>query len=177
MKIMKQRKLLFWPISNRHITYQAYWPHLLGYFDHQARKIMTDKKLFRILIADDNPNSRKGLGALLSSFRRIKTSQMQIEIVGEAENGQQAVELARELAPDLIFMDINMPQLDGLQATQIIKREQQNTNIVVLSMHSDQQEAAYKSGADEFIAKGSDALIIKQVVLRFFTKHLQENRS
>ena len=138
---------------------------------------MNDKKLFRILIADDNPTSRKGLGALLSSFRRIKASEMQIEIVGEAENGQEAVELARELTPDLIFMDINMPQLDGLQATQIIKREQQDTNIVVLSMHSDQEQAAFESGADEFIAKGSDALLIKEVVLHFFTEHLKENRS
>ena len=95
----------------------------------------------------------------------------------EAASAQEALDVLEVQTPDLIFMDINMPQLDGFQATQIIKREQKGTNIVVLSMHSDQQEAAFKSGADEFIAKGSDAQIIKQVVLRFFTEHLKENRS
>lgn len=128
---------------------------------------MNAKKLFRILIADDNQSSRKGLGALIHSFRRMHEQEMKIEIIGEAENGQEAVTLAHDLAPDLIFMDIKMPGLDGLGATEIIKNELVNTKIVVLSMHDDQREAALQRGADAFIAKGADTQIIKQVLVRF----------
>lgn len=129
---------------------------------------MNDKKLFRILIADDNQTSRKGLGAFLNSFSRTHEHEMKIEIIGEAENGHEAVTLARNLRPDLIFMDIKMPCLDGLEATEIIKKELTNTKIVVLSMYGDQQESALNRGADEFITKGADTQIIKQVILRFF---------
>jgi len=138
---------------------------------------MNDKKLFRILIADDNQASRKGLRALLTSFSRIQADQIQIEIIGEAENGQQAIALAQELVPDLIFMDIEMPHLNGLDATNIIKKELKDTNIIILSMHSDQREAAFQKGADDFIAKGTDTRIIKQAVLRMFNKNLKEDRS
>lgn len=138
---------------------------------------MSDKKLFRILIADDNQASRKGLRALLNSFSRIQENEIRIEIIGEAENGQQAIALAQELVPDLIFMDIEMPHLNGLDATNIIKKELKDTNIIILSMHSDQREAAFQKGADDFIAKGTDTRIIKQAVLRMFNKNLKEDRS
>ena len=138
---------------------------------------MTNKKLLRILIADDNQASRKGLRALLNSFSRIQAQQIHIEIIGEAENGRQAVALAQELAPDLIFMDIEMPHLNGLDATKIIKKELKDTKIIILSMHSDQREAAFQKGADDFIAKGTDTQIIKQVVLRMFNQNLKEKRS
>lgn len=138
---------------------------------------MTNKKLFRILIADDNRASRKGLRALLNTLNRIQAYEIQIEIIGEAENGQQAIALAQELAPDLIFMDIEMPQLNGLDAAKIIKQALKDTKIIILSMHSDQREAALQKGADDFIAKGTDAQIIKQVVLRIFNQNLKEKRS
>ena len=138
---------------------------------------MNDKQLFRILIADDNQASRKGLTALLNSLSSTLNDGMQIEIVGEAENGQEAVDLAIELVPDLIFMDIKMPQLDGLEATEIIKQKHGETKIVVLSMHSDQRGAAFQKGADDFIAKGTDTQNIKQVVLRFFNQQSRKKRS
>lgn len=92
---------------------------------------------------------------------------MNIEIIGEAGNGQEAVTLAQNLLPDLIFMDIKMPLMDGLEATKMIKDKLKETRVVVLSMHSDQREAAFNSGADDFIEKGTDAHMIKQALSRF----------
>lgn len=128
---------------------------------------MKKKNNYRILIADDNQMARKGLSALLNSFRRKQEPGMNVEIVGEAANGQEAVTLAQDLVPDLIFMDINMPFMDGLKATKMIKDKLRNTKVVVLTMHSDQREAAVQCGADDFIEKGSDIQKIKQVLSRF----------
>jgi len=128
---------------------------------------MEKKKNYRILIADDNQTTRKGLKALLSSFRLKQGQYLKIEVVGEAENGQEAVTLAQDLVPDLIFMDINMPLMDGLDATKMIKDSLRETKIVVLTMHTDQQEAAVRCGADDFIEKGTDTQMIKQVLSKF----------
>jgi len=128
---------------------------------------MEKKIKYRILIVDDNQAARKGLRALLSSFRSKQGPDMKIEIVSEAENGQEAVTLAQDLVPDLIFMDINMPIMDGLKATKMIKDNLRNTKVVVLTMHGDQQEAAIQCGADGFIEKGSGTQKIKQYLSRF----------
>jgi len=128
---------------------------------------MEKKNKYRILIVDDNQAARKGLRALLSSFRLKQGQDMKIEIVSEAENGQEAVILAQDLIPDLIFMDINMPIMDGLKATKMIKDKLRNTKVVVLTMHGDQQEAAIQCGADGFIEKGFGAQKIKQFLSRF----------
>lgn len=131
---------------------------------------MIQKKPFRILIADDNQTARKGLGALLNSFNRNRTHEWNIEIVGEAENGGEAVTLAQELIPDLIFMDIKMPLMDGLEATRLIKENLKDTRVIVLSMRIDQREAAIQGGADDFIEKGTDPQMIKQMLLDFILK-------
>lgn len=128
---------------------------------------MEKKNNYRILIADDNQIARKGLKALLSSFRLKQGQDVKIEIVGEAENGQEAIIFAEELTPDLIFMDINMPLMNGLEATKMIKDKVRDTRVIVLTMHNDQQEAAIQSGADDFIEKGADAQMIKQVLSKF----------
>jgi len=130
---------------------------------------MNEKKPYRILIADDNQTARKGLGALLNSFNRNRAQAWNIEIVGEAENGGEAVTLARELMPDLIFMDIKMPLMDGLEATKRIKETLKDTRVVVLSMRGDQREAAIRAGADDFIEKGNAPQMIKQIVLSVFS--------
>lgn len=130
---------------------------------------MNEKKPYRILIADDNQTARKGLGALLNSFNRNRAQAWNIEIVGEAENGGEAVNLARELMPDLIFMDIKMPLMDGLEATKRIKETLKDTRVVVLSMRGDQREAAIRAGADDFIEKGTAPQMIKQIVLSVFS--------
>jgi len=130
---------------------------------------MNEKKPFRILIADDNRTARKGLGALLNSFNRNRAQALNIEIVGEAENGGEAVTLAQELIPDLVFMDIKMPLMDGLAATKKIKETLKDTRVVVLSMRGDQREAAIQSGADAFIEKGTVPQTIKQIVMSVFS--------
>ncbi|HSG41860.1 MAG TPA: response regulator [Anaerolineales bacterium] len=126
---------------------------------------MIDKKDIRILIVDDNRNTRKGLIALLNSFGRRQQLGHAIKIVGEATNGQEAVSLSQELTPDLIFMDINMPVMDGLEATRIIKRQEKNTKVVILSMHGNMRNTAINVGADEFVEKGAKEQAIKQVIL------------
>jgi len=132
---------------------------------------MNEKKSYRILIADDSQTARKGLGALLNSFNRNRTHEWNIEIVGEAENGGEAVTLAQELTPDLIFMDIKMPLMDGLEATKMIKETLKDTRVVVLSMRGDQREAAIRGGADDFIEKGTAPQVIKQMLSDFILEN------
>jgi len=86
----------------------------------------------RIIIADDHDILREGL-------RGILQKQPDIEIVGEADNGRNAVELAKELSPDIVIMDITMPDLNGIEATRRILKEIPGIQIIALSMHNDRQ--------------------------------------
>lgn len=104
----------------------------------------------RILLADDHPLFRDGVGALLRARG--------FEIVGEATDGAQAVERARELKPDLILMDIHMPQIDGLAATRAIISEMPETRIVMLTVSDEDADLfeAIKSGAHGYLLKNTD---------------------
>ena len=105
-------------------------------------------KIVRTLIVDDN-----------AAFRhRIKdslASQQDIEVIGEAANGREAISKARELMPDLILMDIRMPVMNGLIATRQIKEEMPTIKIIILSIIDLQeyQEAAITDGADGYVIK------------------------
>lgn len=102
----------------------------------------------RILLVDDHVLFRKGVGALLNNHP-------QMEVVGEAGNGREAIQLARELLPDLILMDINMPECSGLEATQQIKREMPCVRIVMLTVADDDRNLfeAIKNGAQGYLLK------------------------
>ena len=102
----------------------------------------------RVLVADDHPVVRKGLTSCLAQSS-------QIVIVGEATNGQDAMRKARELRPDLILMDIDMPLLNGLTASDLLRKENPNLKILVLSMHNDSDYIVriLQSGARGFILK------------------------
>ncbi len=102
----------------------------------------------RILIADDHKIMREGLRALLD-----KQSDMQV--VAEAEDGLTTVRLARELAPDIVIMDIAMPDLNGIGATKKIKAELPDVKVIALSMHSDRRFIAemFRSGASGYLLK------------------------
>jgi DNA-binding NarL/FixJ family response regulator len=101
----------------------------------------------RVLIADDSAHARNGLRALLATWPEIA-------VVGEAANGQDAVRLVAEYRPDIVLMDLHMPVLDGVQATQLIKQQWPAVTVVVLTVYAVEQSAALAAGADAFLLKG-----------------------
>jgi DNA-binding NarL/FixJ family response regulator len=104
----------------------------------------------RILIADDHPMFRFGLRALLATEQGI-------EVVGEATNGQEAVDLTASLKPDLILMDINLPQLNGIEATRQIVKQNPHIGILIITMFEDDTIfAALQAGARGYILKGAE---------------------
>lgn len=102
----------------------------------------------RVLIADDSVRARNGLRALLTTWPEV-------EVVDEVANGQEAVRVVAERRPDVVLMDLQMPVMDGLQATRAIKTAWPEVSVVVLTSYSDQQIAARAAGADAFVIKGS----------------------
>jgi two-component system response regulator NreC len=102
----------------------------------------------RVLLADDHKITRQGLRSLLEK-------QPDIEVVAEAENGREAVRLAAEVAPDIIIMDLTMPDLNGVEATKKILSQSPDIKIIALSMHSDALFVTemLKSGAAGYLLK------------------------
>ena len=102
----------------------------------------------RIVIAEDHRILREGLRSLLSSNPAF-------EIVGEAENGREAVRRVEELKPSLILMDLSMPKMDGLDAIEEIKKRCPDTKVLVLTVHKAEEYvyASLKSGADGYLLK------------------------
>ena len=106
----------------------------------------------RVFVADDHAVLRDGLKALVSAQRDM-------EIVGEAENGRTTYEKAKELMPDVVLMDISMPELNGVQATELLRRDCPSTRILVLTAYKDKGylDRLLKVGASGFILKLSAA--------------------
>ncbi|MGQ4646044.1 response regulator [Lyngbya aestuarii] len=105
----------------------------------------------RILIVEDDPMMQLGLEQSLAA-------QPEITIVGQAEDGYMGVEAAKKLRPDLVVMDIGLPRLDGIAATEQIKAALPDVRVVMLTSHTTEQEiiAALSSGADAYCIKGAD---------------------
>jgi len=102
----------------------------------------------RVLLADDHALFRRGVESLLAT-------EGEFEVIGEAANGQQALEMARERAPEVILMDLSMPVMDGLEATRRIKAEMPDVRIVILTV-SDADHGlfeALRSGAEGYLPK------------------------
>ena len=104
-------------------------------------------KAIRILIVDDQRRARQSLKALLATrFQLIDTC--------EAANGIEAIRCLEECQPNLILMDARMPEMDGIEATRLIKTKSAHVPVIVLSMYTEYRAAALAAGADAFIGKG-----------------------
>lgn len=106
----------------------------------------------RILLADDHEVVRQGL-------RTILRARPDWEIVGEAENGQEAIDAVQQLKPDVIILDITMPMMSGLEATQAIAKLKTNTRILIFTMHDSKSlvKAVKKAGASGYVLKSRAA--------------------
>jgi DNA-binding NarL/FixJ family response regulator len=104
----------------------------------------------QVLIVDDQPRARKSLKALLSTWPVLQK-------VEEVANGREAVQLVEEGQPDVVLMDICMPNMDGLQATRLIKARWPQVKVIVLTLYGEYEARAMAAGADAFIAKGEPA--------------------
>ncbi len=110
----------------------------------------------RILLVDDHPLVLEGISARLES-------EVGIEVIGQANNGQQALEKAAELKPDVVLMDISMPVMNGLEAAERFKSDQPDVRVLILSMHENREYIVkmIQSGAAGYVLKdvSSDELI------------------
>jgi len=113
----------------------------------------------KVLVADDHGVVRKGLRFLLQSDPSI-------EVVGEAADGRQAIEMTEELAPDVVIMDITMPYLNGIEAAAQIKKRDPNIGVVILSMHCDETflVRALSAGANGYLLKDAAEADLLQAV-------------
>lgn len=106
----------------------------------------------RILLVDDHAMIRQGIRTLLENQRDFL-------VVGEAQNGEEAVEISKLLLPEVVVMDVNMPKLNGIEATRILTRDQPSIRVIGLSVHEDQhvEKLMREAGASMYVKKGSVA--------------------
>ena len=103
----------------------------------------------RLLVVDDQTFMRVAINAILARDSSL-------EVVGEAQDGQEAIQLCRELRPDLVLMDVSMPGMDGIEATRRLKAEFPETSVLILTAHADHRLLmdAVKAGAAGYVLKG-----------------------
>lgn len=124
-----------------------------------ARNATSEGEPIRVLVADDDEVFRKGLLALGELFPHI-------QIVGEAKEGYEAVEMAAELAPDIVLMDVRMPGISGIEATARIRESVPTTRILMLTVSDEEEDLfdALKAGAVGYVLKGTDLGELKGAV-------------
>lgn len=115
--------------------------------EDEPAQVEVAKVTIRVLLADDHRMLREGL-------RRSLTEEG-FEVVGEAENGEEAVDMAAELRPDIVLMDVSMPEMDGVEATRVIRATDTATQVIMLTMHADKEvlAEAIRSGASGYLVK------------------------
>ncbi|MEW7982391.1 MAG: response regulator [Candidatus Sedimenticola endophacoides] len=108
--------------------------------------------MVRVLLVDDHELVRTGI-------RHLLDSNPQVEVVGEATSGEEAITMARELLPDLVLMDVSMPGIGGIEATRRIRQRYEQIRVIALTVHCDAPfpEKLYEAGASGYITKGCPA--------------------
>lgn len=114
----------------------------------------------RVLFVEDHTMTRLGLSAFLNSTEEIT-------LVGEAEDGQKGVDLAKELLPDVILMDIGLPIIDGIEATRLIKESGLSSKIIMFTSRESEDDvfASLSSGADGYVMKGIKPEQLKSAII------------
>ena len=107
--------------------------------------------MLRIILAEDHALVRAGIRALLERIPNV-------EVVGEAPNGKEALELIGRTSPDIAMLDLEMPELDGLEATKLLAKEFPDVKVIILSMHRIPEFVtdAFRAGADGYVVKDAD---------------------
>jgi CheY-like chemotaxis protein len=128
----------------------------------KSQTIRSPSEKIRILLTDDHKMVREG-------FCHILNAQSDMEVVGEAENGQQAITLCQSLRPTVVVMDLHMPLIDGLEATRQIKQVTPDTVVIGLSVYDTPEVARgfKEAGAETFVTKGGPAESLMTVIRQF----------
>ncbi len=116
-------------------------------------------KIIKVLIADDHHMVRQGI-------KQILELENDIEVISQASNGEEAVKFTREYKPDVILMDINMPGMNGLQAIEELKKDEDGHRIVVLTIHQD-REYLFKTlqlGAEGYVLKDAESSVLIEAI-------------
>lgn len=127
--------------------------------------------IIKVLIVDDNEETRLNI-------RRILSFESKIDVVSEASNGYEAIDLASKYQPDIILMDINMPELDGIQATEKINLKSPKTSVIVISVQgeSDYLRRAMLAGAKEYLIKPFSPDELNQTIFKVFQNNKQREK-
>ncbi len=117
-----------------------------------------------MLIVDDNPRVR-------ALIRRISAQEPDLHVVGEAEDGAEAIRLALEFRPAIVLMDLVMPRVNGLEAMRRIKAERPETKVIIMTVHT---EDAYRKAAEAY---GTDAFLLKKTLMTALLPTIRRIRS
>lgn len=115
-----------------------------------ARRRMNEQRIVQVLLVDDHPMMRRGLRTVLDAYDDL-------EVVGEGRDGVEAVHLVGELLPDVVVMDINMPKMNGIEATAHIKSHRPDIQVVGVSINADDENSAAmkRAGATTVLPKAT----------------------